>query len=62
LTIRVGSAENNIQTLLADVQQLKTDKASLQSSLGTLEAIVNNEEMGINALNTQADQNTAAIA
>ena len=62
LTIRVGSAENNIQTLLADVQQLKTDKASLQSSLGTLEAIVNNEEMGVNALNTQADQNTADIA
>lgn len=62
LTIKVGENTSAITEIRGNVGTLSSSLLSLNTKVGTLEAIVNDEASGINALNTQADKNTADIA
>lgn len=62
LTINVGENTSDITEIKGNVGTLSSSLLSLNTKVGTLEAIVNDEVSGINALNTQADKNTADIA
>lgn len=62
LTIKVGENTSTITEIRGNVETLSNSLLSLNTKVGTLEAIVNDEASGINALNTQADKNTADIA
>lgn len=62
LTIKVGENSASITTLQTSSGSLSTSVVSLSNKVETLTALVNDEATGIDALNNQADQNTAAIA
>lgn len=62
LTIKVGTNTTDISNLNSTIGTLSTSFLNLNTKVGTLEAIVNDEASGINALNTQADENTSNIA
>lgn len=62
LTIKVGTNTTDISNLNSTTGTLSTSFLNLNTKVGTLEAIVNDETSGINALNTQADENTSQIA
>lgn len=62
LTIKVGENSTAITELKGTTGTLSSSLLGLNNSVGTLDAIINNSDSGINALNIQADQNTADIA
>lgn len=62
LTIQVNENKTNISDAKNTIGTLSNSFLGLNSKVSTLEAVINDEASGINALNTQADQNTADIA
>lgn len=62
LTIGLQEVTTDITTLKENVKTINDSLAIINSKIGSLEAITGDEASGINALNTQADENTANIA
>lgn len=62
LTIELSNISTDVATLKNDVQTINDSLATIKSKIGSLEAITGDEASGINALNNQADENTANIA
>lgn len=62
LTIKVGENSTATTELKGTTGTLSSSLLGLNNQVGTLDAIINNSDSGINALNIQADQNTADIA
>lgn len=62
LTIKVGENSTAITELKGTTGTLSSSLLGLNNQIGNLDAIINNNDSGINALNIQADKNTADIA
>lgn len=62
LTVRLQEVTTDVATLKENIKSINDSLSAINSSLGSLEAITGDEASGINALNTQADENTANIA
>ena len=62
LVIRVGEDETLINTNKTNIGNVQTLTIGLQTDVNLLKASVNDEAMGLVALNAQADKNTADIA
>ena len=61
LTIKTGANAEAIEAVDGDVSSLSKTVNRVSNQVSDLEAIVKDEAQGINALNTQADANTAAL-
>lgn len=63
-TLIIGLQEitTDVTALKGQVKTINDSLATINSKIGSLEAITGDEASGINALNTQADNNTANIA
>ena len=62
LTIKVGENTTAVAEVKSTTGTLSSSFLGLNTQVGKLEAIIEDEASGIDALNTQADQNTADIA
>lgn len=62
LTIGLQEITTDVATLKEDVKTINDSLVIINNKIGSLEAITGDEASGINALNTQADENTANIA
>ena len=62
LTIKVGENTTAIADLKTSIGNTSNSLLGLNTQIGKLEALIEDEASGINALNTQADENTANIA
>lgn len=62
LVIKLGEDETLINTNKTNIGNVQTLTIGLQTDVNLLKASVNDEAMGLVALNAQADENTAAIA
>lgn len=62
LVIKVGEDETLINTNKTNIGNLQTLTIGLQTDVTLLKAQINDSASGLNAVNTQADENTAAIA
>lgn len=62
LVIKLGEDETLISTNKTNIGNLQTLTIGLQTDVTLLKAQINDSASGLNAVNTQADENTAAIA
>lgn len=62
LTVEVTNAKNSAQAATTVANAANENATKANQDLAILAAVVNDEASGINALNTQADSNTAQIA
>lgn len=62
LTIKVGENTTAVAEVKSTTGTLSSSFLGLNTQVGKLEAIIEDEASGIDALNAQADQNTADIA
>ena len=62
LTIGLQGITTDVTTLEENVKTINDSLATINSKRGSLEAITGDGASGINALNNQADENTANIA
>lgn len=62
LTIGLQNITTDVTILKENIKTINDSLATINSKIGSLEAITGDEASGINALNNQADENTANIA
>jgi chromosome segregation ATPase len=62
LTIKVGENTTNVSKVSTNLESLITIVSGNSNKIGNIEAIINDEAQGINALNAQVDKNIADIA
>lgn len=62
LIIGLQEVTTDVATLKENVKTINDSLATINSKIGSLEAITGDEASGINALNNQADENTANVA
>lgn len=62
LVIKTSEAETEVSGISKTVGTISTTVLGLNSSISEIQAVINDEASGLDALNEQADKNTADIA